>query len=341
MRIADVTIGPDSPPYLVAECSGNHCGVLTNAVQLIKAAKRAGADAVKTQCYDPDMMTLDLSKPDFIAQNGAWKGRKLYELYTKAHTPPAWHKELYKVARNEGITIFSSVFAKRAVDLLEKLDCPAYKIASFEIVDIPLIEYAASTGKPLIISTGMASDSEILDANQASQRRALFLHCISSYPTKTENAQLERILGIRNFVGDYQAGDTVVGLSDHTLGTEIPIAATALGAVLIEKHLKLQFRTLGEPSEDAAFSSTPSEFRAMYEATRRVWQALHGTEGSDTESRQFRRSLYAVKDIEKDELYTEENIRSIRPGYGLPPAKLPWLLGKPSKRAWRRGEPLS
>ncbi len=334
MKIADITIGPQSPPYVVAEISGNHCGLKSNAIRLIKAAKRCGATAVKTQCYDPDAMTLDMSKPDFIAQNGAWKGRSLYELYQKAHTPPAWHPDLYKAARNEGITIFSSVFDKRAVDLLEKLDCPAYKIASFEIVDIPLIEYAASTGKPLIISTGMARNTEVVDAWDAAGHKPLFLHCISSYPTRTENARL-------NTMVELQKQFDMVGLSDHTLGTEIPIAATALGAVLIEKHLKLQFPALGEPSEDDAFSSTPSEFLKMVEAVKRIWMAMQNTAESDDESRQFRRSLYAVADIKEGEEYTEQNIRSIRPAYGLPPARMAGLLGTKAKRNWRRGEPLS
>lgn len=334
MKIDDITIGPASPPYIVAEISGNHGGVLSNAVRLIKAAKRAGADAVKTQCYDPDSMTLDLTKPDFIVQDGIWKGRSLYDLYTKAHTPPAWHPELYKVARGEGITVFSSVFDKRGVDLLEDINCPAYKIASFEIVDIPLIEYAAQTGKPLIISTGMASRNEISDAYVAARRNALLLHCVSNYPTKVEDARLNRLAELRML-----AANDSVGLSDHTLGTEIPIAATALGAVLIEKHLKLQFG--GVATEDDAFSSIPSEFMKMIEAVKRIWLALHNTATSDDGSRQFRRSLYAVADIKEGECYTEQNIRSIRPGYGLPPAKLAVLLGKPARRNWRRGDPLS
>lgn len=336
MKIADVTLGPQSPPYVVGEISGNHCGLKSNALRLIKAAKRCGATAVKTQCYDPDSMTLNLTKPDFIAQNGPWKGRSLYELYEKAHTPPEWHPDLYKAAKDDGITIFSSVFDKRAVDLLETLGCPAYKIASFEIVDLPLIEYAVQTGKPLIVSTGMASNVEILDVREMiPPERVTFLHCISSYPTRTEAARLNRMAEIRGLTS------RPVGLSDHTLGTEIPIAATALGAVLIEKHLKLQFPALGEPSEDAEFSSTPSEFLKMVETVKRVWLALHDTADSDDESRQFRRSLYAVRDIKEGEEYTEHNIRSIRPAYGLPPARMASLLGKPSKRAWRRGEPLS
>jgi N-acetylneuraminate synthase len=334
MKIADITLGPHSPPYIVAECSGNHCGLKSNAIRLIKAAKRCGANAVKTQCYDPEAMTLNMSKPDFIAQHGPWKGRSLYELYEKAQTPPAWHPDLYKAARDEGITIFSSVFDKRGVDLLASLDCPVYKIASFEIVDIPLIEYATSTGKPLIISTGMASDREIIEASNIAPQ-ALFLHCISSYPTKTENARLNRMLKIQKEYG-------MVGLSDHTLGTEIQIAATAMGAVLIEKHLKLLYPDSGgDVSEDAEFSSTPSEFLKMVDAVKRIWLATQSTVDSDDESRQFRRSLYAVADIKEGECYTEENIRSIRPAYGLPPARMASLLGKPAKRAWRRGEPLS
>lgn len=332
MDINGRIISTDQPPYVVAEISGNHGGYLPNAINLIKRAKKAGADAVKTQCYDPDSMTLDLNKPDFIVQGGLWHGRTLYDLYTKAHTPPDWHRELYRVARSEGITIFSSVFDKRGVDLLENLDCPVYKIASFEIVDIPLIKYVAQTKKPMIISTGMATDREILDARWASKGKALFLHCVSSYPTMIGEANLGRPGELRHLLSTEN-----VGLSDHSLGTTIPIAATVLGTVLIEKHLKLEYHV---DTEDSVFSETPESFAEMVKAVQNIWHAMR-SQAKTSESRQFRRSLYAVKDIAKGECYTEENIRSIRPGYGLSPKMLGSLLGKKSKRSWKRGDPLS
>lgn len=342
MKIANTQIGPGHPPYVVAEISGNHCGLLENAKRLIKAAKRAGADAVKTQCYEPDTLTLDIKKPDFIVQSGLWKGRTLYDVYQKAHTPFAWHKDLYSLAKNEGITIFSSVFDKKGVDFLDALDVPAYKIASFEIVDIPLIEYAASTGKPVIISTGLANDAEIKEADDASGGKAAFLHCTSEYPGLVSDADLSRILHIDSLLG-FQ---NVVGISDHTAGFEVPIAATALRAYIIEKHLKLavydkgSFVTGSSIPEDDQFSVEPLVFQSIVHSIHAVWEGMK-THKPDGAGRQFRRSIYAVADIKKGEKFTVDNIRSIRPAYGLPPKMLPKLLGSRSKRNWRRGEPLS
>ena len=333
MNIDGRQISPEEPPYIVAEISGNHCGSLHAAVRLIKAAKRAGADAVKAQCYTPDEMTLDLNLVHFICQSGPWQGRKLYELYQKAHTPPIWFKELFSVAKREGITLFASVFSDRGLDLLEALDCPAYKIASFEITDLPLVKAATSTGKPLIISTGLASDQEIKDADKASGQEAAFLHCVSEYPTPTTASRLCRLQRLAALLGR----DTV-GISDHSLGTEIPIAGTALGATIIEKHLKLG-EMAGEP-EDAAFSLEPTEFATMCDKVRAVWKGLQDSD-DEPGGRQYRRSLYVVADIAKGEKFSHDNIRSIRPGYGLPPKMLPLLLGRRAKRDFRRGDPLS
>lgn len=338
MKIGDRIIGSggpfDPPPYVVAEISGNHCGDFVLAKHLIKAAKRAGADAVKTQCYDADSLTLDARKVDFIVQNGLWKGRTLYELYQKAHTPPAWHKDLYKVANGEGITIFSSVFDKRGVDLLEGLGCPCYKIASFEITDTPLIEYAASTGKPLIISTGLADSDEIRDANEASREKAAFLHCTSEYPAGIESANLRRIEHLRALLRH----GTPVGISDHTMGDMVPAMATALRVAIIEKHLKLAGAEV--KSEDDAFSLNPMEFAEMVATVKAADEAMR-EKPTDLAARQFRRSLYVVADIKKGEIYTENNVRSIRPGYGLAPRLLTKILGRKSPRDWRRGDPLS
>lgn len=335
MKIGEDELGK-GPPYIVAEISGNHCGDLGNAIRLIKAAKRSGADAVKTQCYDPDAMTLDIKKPDFIVQEGLWKGRSLYDLYKHSHTPPAWHKELYRVANQEGITIFSSVFDQRGVDLLESLECPAYKIASFEITDTPLIEYAAKTGKPVIISTGTASDRDILDADEASGRRAAFLHCTSEYPAWVSRSSLRRLHTLDALLGFSRT----IGISDHTLGSEIPIAATAMGARIIEKHLKLEKPYGDAISDDEHFSMAPLEFQGMVSAVKAVWDGIKEIK-QNAAARQFRRSLYAIADIKKGDVYTTENIRSIRPGYGLPPRMIHTLLGKKAKRSWRKGEPLS
>lgn len=332
MEIAGRKIGSDSPPYVVAEISGNHCGSLERAKELIRQAKMAGADAVKTQCYEPDTITLDIRRPDFIVQGGLWKGRTLYELYGKAHTPLGWHRELYTCAEGEGIPIFSSVFDRSSVDLLEHLGCPAYKIASFEVVDTPLIEYTARTGKPLIISTGLASDREIIDANLASGRRAAFLHCTSEYPGTIEHASL----GKMHLIDQILMFNNPIGISDHTPGHAIPIAATALRAAVIEKHLKLSY---GPRSEDDAFSLTPREFTAMVSAVKQTHEAMQ-VRPLQMEGRQMRRSLYVVADIDEGEPFTHDNIRSIRPGYGEAPRMLPRLIGQKAKKSYRKGDRL-
>lgn len=334
MKIGGFEIGHSGRPYIVAEISGNHGGSFENAKRLIKAAKRVGADAVKTQCYEAETLTLPLSKPDFIVQSGLWRGRQLFELYQKAQTPYSWHRDLYKVARDEGITIFSSVFDRRGVDLLESMGCPAYKIASFEIVDTPLIAHAASTGKPLILSTGLATNPEVVEAKEAAGNEVAILHCTSEYPADIEHANLRRMLDLA-ILFEFKVP---VGLSDHTQGDVVPIAATAINAAIIEKHLKLAHK-VGE-SEDDSFSMFPLHFGEMIKSIKALHQGMQRTD-TDFSGRQFRRSLYAVRDIKKGEEYTELNIASIRPGYGLPPKLLPTLLGKRARRDWRRGDPLS
>lgn len=331
MRIGLREIGRANPPYIIAEISGNHSGSLVRAKELIKAAKRAGADAVKTQCYEPSTITLNVSKLDFIIQSGLWAGRTLHELYESAHTPFVWHPELYSLASDLEITIFSSVFDYSSIELLEHLACPAYKIASMEIVDIPLIKRAASTKKPLIISTGMASMAEIQEADEAAgENPTAFLHCTSEYPATPERAGL----------GDYvnlvaRLRHRNIGISDHTVGPVVPIAATALGATVIEKHIRLNG---DRSSEDASFSLDERQFFEMVKLVRTTWDAMRELDAKPNPSRQLRRSLYAVADIAEGEPFTEENVRSIRPGYGMPPKALPRLLGKRARQPFKKGD---
>lgn len=320
MFIAGREIGNKVPPYVVAEISGNHCGDIALAHRLIKAAKDAGANAVKFQAYEPEDLTIDCDRPDFIIKDGLWKGRKLYELYQKVHTPFEWFPRLFEEGKRYEITVFASVFSKRGVDMLEKLGCPAYKIASMEIVDIPLIEYAASTGKPIIISSGMASEDEILDAlisarvANGDRQNAVHLYCVSGYPTPIAEA---------NLCNPKKHYAFMWGISDHTLGWGIPVAATALGAKIIEKHIMLN----DTQPEDLEFSLTPSEFAEMVERVHDIWNAMQPSQRkSEQASRQLRRSLYVVKDVRRGEAFTEENVRSIRPSYGMPPRKLPEVL---------------
>jgi len=331
VEIAGRKIGPKSAPYIISELSCNHGGKLENAKKLIRLAKAAGADACKTQCYEPQTITMEMNKPDFILQDGLWKGRTLWELYKKAHTPFRWHPDLYKVARDEGITVFSSVFDKTAVDYLEKLDCPAYKIASMEIVDVPLIAYAASTGKPMIISTGMASDQEILDAHAVAPRAA-FLHCMSEYPGTIETSNLGGIIHLMDLLPN-----NVIGLSDHSSTNIAPIAAVALGACIIEAHLG---HLPGVKSEDDEFSLSPEAFGIMAHQARQTYAAMQKPPVQENPTRQVRRSLYAIQEIAKGDIFTEKNIGSIRPGYGLPCKLLPSLLGRKSSQDYRRGDAL-
>ena len=337
--IADRRIGPDQPPYLIAELSGNHNGRLDRACALIEAAAAAGADAVKLQTYRPDTITLDCDRPDFLITEGAWAGRRLYELYGEAQTPWEWHEALFDCARRAGITIFSTPFDDSAVELLEALGAPAYKIASFEIVDLALIARVARTGKPLILSTGMATVDEIAEAVAAARAAGcaapILLHCISGYPTPIGEANLTTIRDLQERFG------TIVGLSDHTLGTTAAVVAVALGACVIEKHVTLR-RADGGP--DAAFSLEPLELAQLVTGCRDAFAALGradaGLQPNERANAVFRRSLYAVSDIAAGERFTPRNVRSIRPGYGLPPKHLPAVLGKVAARAIERGHAL-
>lgn len=321
------------PPYIIAEASCNHGGYLDNAISLIDAAKYAGADAVKFQAYTPDTLTLDCNKPDFIVQEGLWKGRNLYALYSQTHTPFEWFPKLFKHAKKVGITLFASVFDRTSVDMLRELHCPAYKIASMEIGDIPLVKYAAMSNKPMIISTGMATLKDIEAAAEVCQgTNVAFLHCTSEYPGTVEWADLARMLVMKVLLG---GAGSLVGVSDHTSSPAlVPIAATALGTVIIEKHLRLE----DVDTEDREFSLTPNDFRIMVTATKMTHEAVRLRDFASNPSRQLKRSLYAVADIRKGEAFSEDNIRSIRPGYGLAPKHLPRLLGKKADQNYRKGD---
>jgi pseudaminic acid synthase len=332
-------IGRTHPPYVIAEMSGNHNGDIERAYRLIDAAAESGADAVKLQTYTADTITIDHDGPGFLLEGGLWKGRTLYDLYQEAHTPWEWHAPLFEHARKRGISIFSSPFDATAIDLLESLGAPAYKIASFELIDLPLIQRAARTGKPLIISTGLATLGEIEEgvaaARAAGATQILLLHCTSAYPTPPEEANLATIAHLAS------AFDVPVGLSDHTMGVAVPAAAVALGAVAIEKHFTLA-RADGGP--DSAFSLEAPELKEMVASCRAGWAAVgrvdYGVSPGEGGGRFVRRSLYVVEDVAAGAPLTEANVRSIRPGFGLLPKHLPDVLGHRATRALKRGEPL-
>lgn len=337
--IAGRQIGRGTPPFIVAELSGNHRGKIEEATRLIDAAVHAGADAVKLQTYTPETITMESDRDAFKISGGPWAGMRLHDLYVSAHTPWEWHETLFAHARARGITLFSSPFDVTAVDLLESLDCPAYKIASFEAADLPLIAKAASTGKPLIVSTGLTSEQEIVDVTETAKKNGagglVLLHCVSVYPAPVDEMNLRTVpeLGARFGVP--------AGLSDHSLGDTAAIAAVALGAVLIEKHLTLD-RSAGGP--DASFSMEPSEFRDLVQRCRETWEAMgtvhFGATKSAEQNRALRRSLYVVKDMRSGESFSDENVRSIRPAEGLPPKHLPEIIGKRASRDIERGTPL-
>lgn len=329
-------IGPGHAPYLIAELSGNHSGELGRALALIDAAKAAGADAVKLQTYTADTITIDHDGPGFRLEGGLWRGRTLHDLYREAHTPWDWHEPLFAHARSLGLTIFSSPFDATAVELLERLDAPAFKIASFELNDLPLIRRAARSGKPLIMSTGLATLGEVAEAVEAAGDVPLvLLHCVSDYPTPPEDCNLRTIPHLAEAFG------VAAGLSDHTHGTAVPVAATALGAVVIEKHFTL---SRAEGGVDSAFSLEPTEFKAMAEAVRTAWAALgrvhYGVKPSEAGGRDYRRSLYVVADVPAGAPLTADNVRSIRPGFGMEPKHLPAVLGRRAARDLKRGAPL-
>lgn len=332
-------IGPEEPPYIVAELSGNHNGDIGRAFALIDAAKAAGADAVKLQTYTADTITIDHDGPEFQLQGGLWHGRRLYELYEEAHTPWDWHPRLFEHARSIGIDIFSSPFDPTAVEFLQELDAPAFKIASFELVDIPLIDQCARTGKPIIMSTGLASPTEITEAVSAAKAAGdggvILLHCTSGYPTPPEEMNLRTLPHLA------QAHDVVPGLSDHTLGVTVSIAAVALGACFIEKHFTL---SRADGGVDSDFSLEPHELERLVKESREAWLALGSVRyedvPSEAASRDCRRSLYVVADVAAGEPFTPANVRSIRPGHGLPPKHLPEILTKTASRKLSRGEAL-
>ena len=339
--IANRLIGPGEPPYIVAEMSGNHNGDKARSLEIIRAIAKAGADAVKIQTYTADTITLDHDSPEFRIDNGGlWDGRTLYDLYDEAHTPWEWHQEMFDCARENGLVMFSAPFDPTAVDFLESLDCPAYKIASFEIVDLPLIRKTAATGKPLIISTGMADMDEIREAvataRDAGNEEIVVLHCVSGYPTPAADSNLGTIAHLARELG------VQIGLSDHTLGTAVPVAAVALGATVIEKHVTLR-RADGGP--DAAFSLEPDELAGMVRDCRIAAQAL-GVAGfqrkpSEEQNAIFRRSLYVVADIAEGEVVTSDHVRSIRPGYGLEPKHLDRVIGARAAQNLKRGTALN
>ncbi len=339
MSIAGRAIGPDHSPFIICELSANHNGSLDAALRLIEEGAKAGADAIKIQSYTADTITLDSDTDDFRIKGGLWDGRRLYDLYKEAHTPWEWHGALFDHARKLGVIMFSSPFDTTAVDMLEDLNAPAYKIASFEAVDLPLIRYVASTGKPMIISTGMADAEEIGEAvataREAGCTQLALLHCVSSYPAPAEDYHLRTIPDMaRNF-------GTVVGLSDHTLDNATAVASVALGASIIEKHFTLD-RTGGGP--DDSFSLEPVEFAALCRDTKTAWAALgrsnYGRKSSEHSNVKFRRSLYFVRDIAEGEAITAEAFRSVRPGFGLPPKFADRIIGMRVRRAISANTPV-
>ncbi|MCE8002220.1 pseudaminic acid synthase [Billgrantia ethanolica] len=332
-------IAEDQPPYIIAELSANHNGKLETALRIIEEAKKAGADAIKLQTYRPDTITLDCDSDDFKIKGGLWDGRTLYELYEEAHMPWEWHEPLFARALELGITIFSSPFDTTAVDLLEGLGAPAYKIASFEAVDLPLIEYVAKTGKPMIISTGMADAEEIQEAIDAARgagcKQLAILHCVSGYPAPAEDYNLRTIPDMIERFG------LVTGLSDHTLDNTTAITSVALGASLIEKHFTLD-RNGGGP--DDSFSLEPKELAELCRDSKTAWSAMgkvdYGRKSSEQGNAQFRRSLYFVEDLKAGDVITETSIRSVRPGFGVAPKKLSSLVGKKVKKDVKANTPV-
>lgn len=320
-------IGSKHAPYIIAEMSANHNGSIETAFKIIEMAKRCGADAVKMQSYTADTITLNSDKKDFQIEGGLWDGQTLYELYQSAYTPWDWHKPLFEKARSLGITMFSSPFDTTAVDMLEDLNTPAYKIASFEAIDLPLIKYVAQTGKPLIISTGMANDIEIMEAIDAAKsggcEQLAILHCVSGYPAPASDYNLRTIQDMQQRFG------LLTGLSDHTLDNTTAIASVALGANIIEKHVTLD-RDGGGP--DDSFSLEELELKHLCEACSTCWESLgkvdYGRKSSEKGNAQFRRSLYFVKSLKSGDTITPDSVRSVRPGYGLPPKMYDEVVGR-------------
>jgi len=339
MKIENFEIG-NSQVFIIAELSANHNGCIKTAIETIRAAKRAGADCIKLQTYTADTITIDSDNDDFVLKGTIWDGKALYDLYNEAYTPWQWHSELFKVAHEEGLICFSSPFDKTAVDFLEKFNVPAYKIASFEITDIPLIEYIASKGKPVIISTGIAEEEDIELALNACRRMGnndiALLKCTSSYPAPIDEANM---CMIKDMAEKY---DVISGVSDHTMGSTVPIVATCYGAKIIEKHFIID-RSIGGP--DASFSMDENEFRAMVKSVREAESAIGKVDYNLTDrqknGRNFSRSLYVVKDVKEGDEVSNDNVKSIRPGFSLHPKFYKKILGKKFKKSMSKGNRLT
>jgi N-acetylneuraminate synthase len=340
--IAGRAIGPDAPPFVIAEMSGNHNQSLERALAIVDAAAATGAHALKIQTYTADSMTLDIAQGEFAIRDpkSLWNGRTLYDLYREAATPYEWHQPIFDRCREKGIICFSTPFDAAAVDFLESLGAPAYKIASFENIDLPLIAKAASTGKPLIVSTGMATAAEIDEAVRAARhaggRDIVLLKCTSTYPATPRDTNIRTILHLRELFG------TEVGLSDHTMGVGVAVASVALGAVVIEKHFTL---ARADGGVDSTFSLEPAEMAALVVETQRAWESLghvsYGPTPAEQKSLQFRRSLYVVEDIKAGTKLSAKNVRAIRPGSGLPPKFIDQVIGRAVARDVKRGTPVS
>lgn len=328
MKINNRNIGKEYPPYIIAEMSANHNGDINNAKELIKSAKNAGADAIKIQSYKPDTITLNSTSEEFMINDGGlWDGRSLYDLYEEAHMPWDWHKPLFELSKEVGLTIFSSPFDNSAVDLLEDLNAPAYKIASFEVIDIPLIKYVASTKKPMIISTGMANEDEISEALETAKSNGcneiVLLHCVSSYPASPEDYNIRTI-------SDMESKFKVnVGISDHTIENTTAITSIAFGACVIEKHFTLD-RSGGGP--DDSFSLEPSELKDLCLSSKIAWSSIgeinYKLKAAEAPNIKFRRSLYFINNLKKGDTITASDIASVRPGYGIPPKNFDLIIGK-------------
>ena len=339
ISIAGRRIGRAHEPYVICELSGNHNGDLDRALTLLDAAAATGADAVKIQSYTADTITIAHDGPDFRLTSGTWAGRTLHDLYSEAQTPFEWHPTLFQRARDLGVTLFSTPFDESAADMLDELGAPAFKIASFEAIDLPLIAHVARKRKPMIISTGMANLGEISEAVGTARdngcNELVLLHCISSYPAPDEDSNVRTVPHLGEAFG------VVPGLSDHTMGSAVSVAAIALGACVIEKHFTT---TRSDGGPDSTFSLEPDAFRDLVNDCKKAWRSLgrigYDLKGSERGLVAFRRSLYVVKDVATGEPLTRDNVRSIRPGYGLPPKEIENVLGRPASRDLMRGEPL-
>lgn len=342
IKVEQYEIGFDQRPFIIAEMSGNHNQSLERALEIVEAAANSGAHALKIQTYTADTLTLNVESDDFLIKDkeSLWKSRKLHDLYNEAYTPWEWHEPIFNRAKELGMLAFSTPFDDSAVDFLETLDVPLYKIASFENTDLPLIKKVAATGKPMIVSTGMANAAELDElvrtAKENGCKDLILLKCTSTYPATPENTNIATIPHMRELF------DVQVGLSDHTMGTGVAVAAVALGATVIEKHFTL---SRADGGVDAAFSMEPAEMKALVEETERAWQAIgkvtYGPTEKEKASLKFRRSIYVAKDIQVGESFTEENIRIVRPGYGLEPKYYPNLIGKVAKKSYTMGTPIT